>query len=307
MFNYFCFDLNKIVKVNKFSISDLEQFSGIKAHTIRIWENRYSALQPKRSEGNIRFYDNTQLQRLLNIVNLQKLGLKISSLCLSDDETLHKLIEKNIINKDEEGEYLRRQNELLMAGLCFDNIEFEKHCIANENDYGLIANYTNILLPLLQRIGIMWNISNISIAQEHFISHHIRRRLYISLSQIQSTQGENTKNWVLFLPEDEYHDIGLLMSAYFLTINGCNVVYLGATTPLSVVKELTRNIRIDNILTFWVHNDDKDVFLNYINEMHSIFEEHKIFIAAKEDLLEQINFPSICKLSSLNDLQTVIK
>jgi DNA-binding transcriptional MerR regulator len=272
-----------------------------------MWENRYSALQPKRSDGNIRFYNNYQLQRLLNIVNLQKIGFKISHLCSSDDETLHAMIKNNIIHKEEESEFLRRQNSLIMAGISFDNSEFEKCCIENEKDYGLMVNYTHILLPMLQRIGLLWNISNISIAQEHFITHHIKRRLYFSLTQLQATLKENAQSWVLFLPEDEFHDIGLLMSSYLLSMKGCKVIYLGSSTPLSVIRELTLDMPIDNILSFWVRNDAKESFENFIHEMQSLFLEQKIFIAAKEELLEQIISPTMHKLSSINDLVTALK
>ncbi len=288
--------------MNRFSISDLEHFSGIKAHTIRMWENRYNALTPGRSDGNIRYYDNTQLQRLLNIVNLQKIGFKISNLCFLDDNALNLLIEDKIINIDSENEALGRQNSLLMAGLEFDNTTFHQLCEENEERYGILDNYSKILLPLLQRIGLLWNISNISIAHEHFITHHIKRRLYATLSNINTVPPKNSPHWVLFLPEDEYHDIGLLISAYFLEESGNTIIYLGSTTPLSVVHEVTTQVPIQNLLFFWVRNENSEGFISYTKEIIDLFPTQNIYIAAKGDLLQQLPFKSVIKLSSITDL-----
>ena len=162
--------------MNLFSISQLSQISGIKAHTIRMWEQRYNALKPNRSEGNTRYYDNLQLRRLLNIVSLMNSGYKVSELGVMSDKKLFTLLEQQqgkVESDDPEDFYI---SQLIAAGMSYDEQHFEKifsHCLLR---FGLKNAYTHVLYPLLSRIGLMWASNSIPPAQEQFISNIIRQK-----------------------------------------------------------------------------------------------------------------------------------
>ena len=163
--------------MNQFSISQLQQFSGVKAHTIRIWEQRYNALSPSRSEGNTRFYDGNQLRRLLNIVSLLETDYKISELCAKSDDELYALINKQIEVKlgDENSEYYISQ--LIAAALNFDETHFEKIFSTLLLRKGLLETYETIIYPLLERVGQLWASNSIRTSNEHFLSNLIKKYL----------------------------------------------------------------------------------------------------------------------------------
>ena len=195
------------IKVN-FSIKDLENLTGIKAHTIRIWEKRYNLLSPDRSDTNIRNYSLTSFQKLLNISYLNNNGLKISKIAsLKEEEIPIKVREIASRGKVED----HAINAFKVAMLNFDQVLFY-------NTYNnLIENKTfndvfyTVFLPLLKDIGLLWQTHTISPAHEHFISVHIKQKILLNIERLQSLEPKPTsKTYVLFLPDNEIHDIGLL-------------------------------------------------------------------------------------------------
>ncbi len=162
--------------MDQFSISQLSQFSGIKPHTIRIWEQRYKALKPHRSEGNTRYYDGTQLRRLLNIVSLSTTGTKISRLCSMSDEELFQLREEYEGQAAKNNDYEYFINQLISGGMGYDEANFEKafsHCLLR---FGLQKSYVKVIYPMLNRIGLMWSTNNIPPSQEHYISNLVKTK-----------------------------------------------------------------------------------------------------------------------------------
>ena len=272
--------------MNLFSISQLSRFSGIKPHTIRIWEKRYNALKPIRSEGNTRYYDGEQLRRLLNIVTLSKSDKKVSELSRLTDQKLNKLITNLYAGKDQPGMEETFISQLVSAGLNYDEEGFEKvfaHCILK---YGMKAAYQKVLYPLLDRVGLMWSDRSIPPAQEHFLSNLIRQKILTAIDYLPSP-GTDLAPWILFLPEAEFHEIGLLMAHYFIRSSGCASVYLGANVPLASVRHTIRARKPANLLLFMVHNDDPEKTEAYLKELKRIFNK-KIFIAGNRDLLSEI-------------------
>lgn len=289
--------------MNQFSISQLSQFTGIKPHTIRIWEQRYNALNPHRSEGNTRYYDGSQLRRLLNIVSLSGTGNKISRLCTLSDEELYKLrkeYEGSAALSHDFGYFI---NQLIAGGMSYDEANFEKafsHCLLR---FGLQKTYVEIVYPLLDRIGLMWSTNSIPPSQEHYISNLLRQKMFTAIDSMPPVV-EGEKKWLLFLPEDEFHELGLLFANYFLRSRGKNVVYLGANVPISSVHHTLEDIEIDNLLLFMVHRNEPESIEDYLKELRTIAGEKRIFVAGSGLTIEE--FPddkAIVKLSSVTDLE----
>ena len=290
-----------------FSISQLSQFSGIKPHTIRIWEQRYNALSPLRSEGNTRFYDDNQLRRLLNIVSLQNHNFKISELCAFDDKTLYDLIEEKLqgINLDVNADYYTTQ--LISAGLNYREDNFDKLFTEALNVYGIKNLYINVLHPMLIRLGLMWSCDNIIPPQEHFICNLLKQKLYNQVESVTSVQKEKA-DWVLFLPQHEFHEMGLLMAHILIKQSGKKVIYLGANIPLNSFINTVAETGAKNVLLFAVHSGLEDSIKEYAELFFKETNNKNFYLTGNmnETAAFKIN-KKIKLLQTIPDLEKVIK
>lgn len=289
--------------MNSFSISQLSQFSGVKPHTIRIWEQRYNALQPQRSEGNTRYYDSLQLRRLLNIVSLTKTGKKVSKLCKMKDEELYALQKEYIDQALEDSDYEYFVSQLISAGINYDELNFEKifsHCVIR---FGLLKTYRDIIYPMVNRIGLLWTINTIPPSQEHYITNLLRQKLFTSIDSL-TTEADNDGAWLLFLPEDEFHEMGLLFANYLIRSNGKKVIYLGPNVPLTSVERAVEDTQVDHLLLFMVHQDLPENIEQYLKELQKIGKGKNIFVAAHPEFSEKCSGDkSIHWLNSIEDLE----
>lgn len=291
--------------MNTYSISDLQQLSGIKAHTIRIWEQRYQALKPQRSEGNTRYYDNNQLRRLLNIVSLNEAGYKLQEICSLSDKKLSELLdEKFIKNTVQEAPQEYFISELILAGLNFDEIAFEKHFSTCILKYGLRDSYLNIIYPLLNRVGLMWGKNSISPAQEHFMSCLIRQKLNSAIDSLAPTTN-NDERWILFLPSFESHEIGLIFAHYLLKINGKKVIYLGANVPYESLKSAFKTIQPTHLLYFMVHSLPTETAQNYADSIRKISGKAINYISGNQKVIQSFELPK--NTIHINDIETFEK
>lgn len=288
--------------MNLFSISQLEKFSGIKAHTIRMWEQRYNALKPNRSEGNTRYYDNEQLRRLLNIVSLSNQVYKVSELCTMSDKQLFKLVEE-LKNEpqNETDEYFVSQ--LIAAGLNYDEFHFDKifsHCLLR---YGMKDTYLKVIYPVLVRTGIMWTCDGLAPANEHFISNLFRQKLLTAIDGLPPPKP-GSESWLLFLPENEFHEIGLLLSHYLIRLSGKKVIYLGSNVPTQSLIRAVKEISCNNLLFFLVHRDSEKEMQQYLNGLCNRFKEKNIYAAGDQSLFNQLKkAKNTFFLSSIDDLE----
>lgn len=293
--------------MNNFSISQLQQFSGIKAHTIRIWEQRYNALRPNRSEGNTRYYDGDQLRRLLNIVSLMD-SYKVSELCSMPDEKLFVLIKTRLTSGsegDSPTEYFISQ--LIAAGMSYDSAAFENLFSSCISKIGITDTYIKVLYPLLDKIGLMWASDVIPPAQEHFISNIIRQKLFSEIDKLPQAKSSADK-WILFLPENEFHEIGLLFSHYLIRKAGKKVIYLGSSVPLQTLSDAIKEINPSSLLLFFVHNDEEDAREKYCNTLSKNFGKTNVYIAGKEKLVSTIKKGrGITWIHSVHDLEKILK
>jgi hypothetical protein len=286
--------------MNNFSISQLQLFSGIKAHTIRIWEQRYNALNPNRSKGNTRYYDGDQLRRLLNIVSLMDSSYKVSELCVMPDEKLHSLINSRLKPKSEEsGSPAYFVSQLIAAGMCYDIVSFETVYAACVNKFGSLDTYTQVIYPLLDRIGLMWSIDAMPPAHEHFISNIIRQKLFSEIDKLPPAKSSKD-TWILFLPENEFHEVGLLFSYLMIRKAGKKAVYLGTNVPLKTLVAAVKDVHPSGLMFFFVHNSEAKECDNYCATLTKHFKDLKIYISGNEKILAAIK-----KLKSINWIRSV--
>ncbi len=214
-----------------FTIKDLENLSGIKAHTIRIWEQRYDFLKPKRTFTNIRYYSNEELKTVLNIALLNKYGYKISHINKMDETEIN---QKILTLSQQEAQQERVVNEMIKHMIDLDTVSFEKTLSNHIHSKGIEKTISQIIFSYLEKIGVLWLTNHINPAQEHLVTNIIRHKLIVGIEGISSSIQYN-KTILLFLPESEYHELGLLFMYYLLKNRGINVIYLGCNVPLSDV------------------------------------------------------------------------
>jgi DNA-binding transcriptional MerR regulator len=261
--------------MNKFTIKDLENLSGIKAHTIRIWEQRYSFLKPQRTATNIRYYSNIELKMLLNISLLNKYGYKISHINrMSNDE----LREKTLTLTSAEAQQERIINELIQHMIDVDLDQFEKVLDQHIHARGIEKTITYIIFPYLERIGILWLTDHINPAQEHLITNIIRQKLIVGIDSAITPLSLKTK-MLLFLPENEHHEIGLLFLQYMLKNRGVKVIYLGANVPVKDLEYVVELKKPDYIYTHLTTVIKEFNFDKFINNLKMRFPQQQIVIS----------------------------
>jgi MerR family transcriptional regulator, light-induced transcriptional regulator len=290
-----------------YTIAQLSELSGIKAHTIRIWEKRYQLLEPERTHSNIRRYDDNQLRRLLNTVMLLNNGYKISRIASYTEDDINKLIEKKI--DDQKSTDFAAEaiiNQLISSGLTYNEIDFEKGFSSAVLRFGVKATYTKIIYPVLVRAGYMWSNTSLSPCQEHFISNLIKRKLFTALDSIPVNQGSKRK-WLLFLPENEYHEIGLLFACYLIRAAGHSVVYLGQSVPYENLKATVAEYRPTDILFFTVHRLPKNTLQRMLKNMEADFKSTSIVISANSDELKYVKSgKNVHRVSSVEELSVLL-
>jgi methanogenic corrinoid protein MtbC1 len=248
-----------------FSIKDLENLSGIKAHTIRIWEKRYTILEPMRTDTNIRTYDLPNLQKLLNVVLLNNYGYKISRIAEFPTEKIALLVREIISEKNSKNHAL---NAFKMAMINFDQALFFNtyNSLLSEKTFREV--FYEVIIPLMNEIGLLWQSGTISPAQEHFISFLIKQKLLINTEKVQILEPtRNDKVFVLYLPENEIHELGLMYLNYEILLNGYKTIYLGESVPIDSLKDMKNYF--DNIvyISYLTVQPTKDEIQNYVNEV----------------------------------------
>lgn len=232
--------------MDSFTIKDLENLSGIKAHTLRVWEQRYDFLKPGRTSTRIRYYNNEELKKILNIALLNKFGFKVSHLNKMDEEGMREQI---LSLTQPQAQQERIVNELIQNMIDLNMNAFEMTI----DDYilarGIEKTITQIIFPYLDRIGILWQTGHINPAQEHLVTNIIRQKLMVGLESVRPNFKINT-SVLLFLPEGEHHELGLLFMYFLLKSRGATVIYLGANIP---IKDVAYVVNIKKPDYLYVH------------------------------------------------------
>lgn len=291
-----------------YSIKNLENLSGIKANTLRIWEKRYKLLSPKRSDTNIRYYEDRDLRMLLNISTLLQNGWKVSKASQLDQSA----IVEEVIKLQEElpekaSDFSPFINSLLIATLELNPTSFEELFSRAITKYGLKETMLQIINPLLRKIGLMWAVWNLEPGQEHFASNLIRQKLCSAIENI-TVANHGSKKFLLFLPEGEFHEIGLLFTHYLFRSEGFMVSSLGQNTPFEAVVQVAEKQKPDYLLTFLIMDSHGTILQKYIEQLADVFSDKGIYIAGSHQIREKLNLPkSINWLYSPHDFELFLK
>lgn len=264
--------------MGNYSIKELEQLSGIKAHTIRIWEKRYEIIQPRRTNTNIRFYSDEDLKKIINVSLLNANGIRISKIAeMSDNEISQKILE---ISKTD-GDNAIHINQLTVAMVDLDEEKFEEGLSGSFLRYNFEQTMTEIVYPFLEKIGILWQTDKITPGQEHFISNLIRQKMFAAIDALPLPPATRPKV-LLFLPEGELHEIGLLFYHYLARKAGYRTIYLGQTVPHADVKQVCAFHHPEVIITCLTTAIAGSSIQDYLNQLEKDFPCNKILVSGMQ-------------------------
>jgi len=294
---------------NVFSIKDLENLSGIKAHTIRIWEKRYGLLEPMRTETNIRHYDVENLQKLLNVTLLYNNNYKISKIAQFKPDKIAALV--NQIGSSENSMHHVLSN-FKLAMMNFDEILFHDTYKNLERSKDFSSIFFEVLIPLLHEIGILWQTDTITPAHEHFISYLIKQKLLVNIEKLQTAPKKERESFVLFLPPNEIHELGLLYLNYEILRNGYKTIFLGPSIPLECLTDVQK--RFDNItyVTYITVEPSPETTNSYLQEFaEKLLSDNNsslwVFGKLSEFIENQNNSKKIITFNTISDLTTRLK
>lgn len=274
-----------------YSIKDLEHLSGIKAHTLRIWEQRYNLIDPKRTDTNIRYYDQDDLKLVLNVSLLKDNGYKISKIA---EMTLAEMQEAVLKVSEKTSSFADQIYGLTLAMIDLDEQRFEKIISANTLKIGFERTMLNIIYPFLSKIGIMWLTDSVNPAQEHFITNLIRQKVIVAIDGQYETFDEKAKKYMLFLPSGELHELGLLFANYLIKAKGNKAIYLGQNMPFNDLSSVYKVYEPDYLLTILTSKDKSIETTDYLNNLAEEFPNTPILVSGNQvigqdlDLAENI-------------------
>jgi DNA-binding transcriptional MerR regulator len=285
-----------------YKIKDIEVLTGIKAHTLRIWEKRYGILVPNRTDTQIRTYSDKELAYLLNVSLLNKSGHKISKIAKLENEEISKMVWDIKYNSSDNSD-----DKLILALVELDERLFKDTLAILIEEHGLEETFTKFIIPFLDRIGVMWLIGTINPAQEHFISNLIRQKV---ISEIDKLPIPDTDKYsiMLYLPEHEWHELSLLFYQFILRKRGLNTIYLGQSLPYDSLIECIEKLKPDALMTSWLTSVDEVFIVNYFKNLEKQAENITIFVGGAQINNYSGKLPkSLKEIKSYTDLENYFK
>lgn len=256
-----------------YSIKELEKLSGIKAHTIRIWEKRYNLITPHRTNTNIRYYTDNDLKKILNVAVLNRQGIKISNIARLNELELKEEIIRVTKTIDSQDTIV---DPLIISMIDMDEYKLEAIIDKSIAKTGLKSTVINVLYPFLDKVGILWQSGDVNPAQEHFVSCLIRQKIISSTDQLPKTFNPKGKKFMLLLPEGERHEIALLFSRFLIREANHEVIYLGQSVPYSDVLATGAFKQFDSILVSSTTTQPEFDFIQYLKDLGVAFPDKKI-------------------------------
>ncbi len=251
-----------------FSIKDLENLCGVKAHTIRIWEKRYNLLSPNRTETNIRTYNLKSLQKLLNVTYLVNSGYKISRISKLNEQEINEYVRSILSDSSSKNQAI---NSFKISMLNYDLELFLATYEQLESRRNFRQIFTDVFIPLLMEIGLLWQTDTISPAHEHFITNLIKQKLLLNIERLQySKPSKREKAFILFLPENEIHELGLLYINYEILLHGYKAIYLGPSIPLDSLPNMLSFHEKTVFLSYFTIKPEKDNINSYLESFDKI-------------------------------------
>ncbi|RZN83205.1 MAG: MerR family transcriptional regulator [Winogradskyella sp.] len=257
---------------NKFSIKDLENLTGIKAHTIRIWEKRYNLLSPKRTDTNIRYYDLASFQKLLNVSYLNNNGYKISKIATLKSDEIPNLVRDIASQTNLESHAI---NSFKLSMLNFDQALFYNTYESLLKDKSFENVFYDVFIPLLTEIGLLWQTDTITPAHEHFLTTLIRQKVLINTEFIQAdAKPTSKKTFVLYLPDNEIHELGLMFLNYQIVAHNYHAIFLGQSVPLDSLSDILNYYDDLIFLSYFTIKPLKDEIENYIKDFDKVILQY---------------------------------
>jgi DNA-binding transcriptional MerR regulator len=287
-----------------FSIKDLENLTGIKAHTIRIWEKRYNVLEPMRTETNIRLYDLANLQKILNITLLHNHGYKISKISKLTEEEIPELVNAIISNKSVKHHAI---SSFKLAMMNFDQALFLNTYNKLLSETSFREVFFNIFIPFIEEIGYLWQTNTISIAHEHFISYLIKQKLLLNTEKLQTQEPtRDDKTFVLYLPDNELHELGLMYANYEIQHYGFKTIFLGESVPLESLKDVKKYFDNITFICYMTVEPNASIVNEYIKEIKKelLTDDSNFWILGRmiENIDQKLQDEKLRTFSSLSDL-----
>jgi DNA-binding transcriptional MerR regulator len=291
---------------SRFSIKDIENLSGVKAHTIRIWEKRYTLFEPKRTDTNIRYYTSDDLKKILNVAFLVEKGIKISKISKLNAEELRESIILEISNSSTSNSY---ENSILLAMINFDQFHFESIYNTLTTEFSFREIFNDLFIPLLNKIGLQWQSNTITPAHEHFISNLIYQKLHVNIEKVSQNEIIKTdKVFVLFLPTNEIHELGLLYLEYELSLKGYKTIYLGKSVPTESLESL--NDLYDTIfyVSYFTIYPEVNMVVKYLNDFNKrhLKNDNELWILGR-NTSNLTNYEPIKNISIFSSITNLIE
>jgi DNA-binding transcriptional MerR regulator len=284
-----------------YNLYELEKVTGILAATIRVWERRYNIIKPKRTDTNRRWYDDDDLRRLINISIIYHAGIKISKIAKYSESELKEKAE--FLMRDSVGSDITI-NSLIVAMSSFNGNAVNEILLRSIINSGFEETFSNVVFPFLRRVGIMWHTGSVNIGAEHFITNIFRGRLISAIDSLPPANDQKNKRVIMFLPDNEFHEMGLLFYAYLIRKLGHEVLYLGQTTPFPALAEVNEKWHSDILVTGTLSYLSIPEPLDYLRNLSSTFKSQKILVSgslADEPFIEKYN--NIYPIRSVSDLK----
>ncbi|MDD4086760.1 MAG: MerR family transcriptional regulator [Bacteroidales bacterium] len=291
--------------MSTYSIKDLERLTGIKAHTIRIWEKRYGIVDPCRTESNIRWYNDEDLKKLLNISILNRHGYKISRIATLSLQQINQRIMEVV---KPESDYLSQIESLVVAMIELCENRFERILNQLIIKIGFEETLYYVVYPFFEKIGLLWQTGAINPAQEHFISYLIRMKLFVAIDSLPAVTNSDAKKIILFLPEWELHEIGLLTYYYIAKKHGVKVYYLGQNVPFEDLISVAQSVEPEMLATYFVSAVSSDKVQHYLKEIVRSFPDLHILISGMQAIAMEAELAEDIKLiRSANEFKSFVK
>ncbi|GAB5523925.1 MAG: MerR family transcriptional regulator [Roseivirga sp.] len=294
----------------RYSIKELEKYSGIKAHTIRIWEQRYELLKPKRTDTNIRYYDEEQLKYLLNVSLLIENGFRISQICSFTDAEFNQQIRDLMQDAHQvasDHTIVTHVNGMVLAMLELDEMRFEKIISSSLLVRSFEETLVHIIYPFLKRIGVMWRTGEVTTAQEHFIYNLIKQKVIVAIDGLAMPKPGSEK-FMLFLPKSEFNDLLILLFTYILKNRGRQCIYLGVDIPFKDLIQVEQISKPDALFTFVKAPASKIDTQAYIYELAENFPDKNIYITGNPYFMEELEYPdNVLLIPSINELSLILE
>ncbi len=288
--------------MNAFTIKDLENLSGIKAHTIRIWEQRYSFLKPQRTETNIRYYSADELKTILNIALLNKYGFKISHI---DKMNEQEIVQKLYTLTDAQAQHEKLVNDLIGYMIDLDVDKFEVAIDKYIRLKGIERTISHLIFPFMERIGILWQTDHINAAQEHLVTNVVRQKLIVGIDQMNPVM-QSDSHVLLFLPEGEHHELGLLYMHFLMKSRGVKVLYLGSNVPAKDVVSVTETKKPNKLFTHITCIPGSNKIEKYLTFLRQHIPSD-VPICVSGNLAQRGNRPGLEGLDMKKSLQEVLE